>query len=182
MAAGIGMAGGAGDPQPDRVAALLVDAQRVLAEVERLLLGAQKAGVEISARHLAAQQASIVAAAHDEAAAVLAAAQADAERIRDHAATSAVDSNPLRAGSAPALTSVIDLRDEARHAGTTPTSVGSVAQPASGAAVASTPPAAAGGLASADVRATLSAAADMARRVSSRIERLSRDLHESPAP
>ena len=179
MTTGIGMAGGAGIPQPDRVAALLADAQRVLAEVERLLLGAQQAGVEVTARQLAAQQAAIVAAAHEEAAAVLAAAQVDAARIRNHAAAphSGAPAQPSDLGGV-SHPSVIDLRDPAAQ-------VSAVMAPPPRVQVPSARPAATPAASSvvlgADVRATLSAAAEMARRVSSRIERLSRDLSETRA-
>lgn len=173
-----------------RAAALVRDAQQTLAEAEQLLAQAQQARTAPTASDLAARQAAIVDAAHEEAALILAKAHADAARILEQAALGHARGEAHAAAPAGGETGAfVDLRsadpphdtiDSAlvvdRVEADPPTDSSAVEGPVA-AAVLREPIDPVG----ADVRASIAAAAEVARRVSSRIERLSHDLHQAPA-
>lgn len=194
-----GNSGRDGEPAAARAADLVRDALRTLAEAERVLAQVQQSDAPRRAADLAARQAAIVDAAHEEAAVILAKAHADAARILEQAALgrprAAVPAGPHDGGGAQA---VVDLREGDDHSGTVPS--GTAVRPSERSAPAdptapagpAVPLATDGPIPSgsapapadpvdADLRASIAAAADMARRVSGRIERLSQDLHQAPA-
>lgn len=177
-----------------RAAALVRDAQQTLAEAEQLLAQVQQARTAPTASDLAARQAAIVDAAHEEAALILAKAHADAARILEQAALGRARGEAHAAAPAGGETGAfVDLRSadppndtidsalvvdrvEADPPADPPTDSSAVDGPVA-AAVLREPIDPVG----ADVRASIAAAAEVARRVSSRIERLSHDLHQAPA-
>lgn len=202
MAVEHGKSGRDDEPSDVRVAALVRDAQRALAEAEQLLADVQQASTTLSASDLAARQAAIVDAAHEEAAVILAKAHADAARILEQA-LGRLQVGASGGGPAPetslgarteAVEAVVDLRSDPSTrttadpdplmgpADTEPPTMRSpmtspvVHEPVHEPVVHGPVDAV-----DAEVRASIAAAADMARRVSGRIERLSQDLHQAPA-
>lgn len=187
----------AGEPSAARIATLLGDAQRALAEAEQLLAEVQQARTPVSGRDLAARQAAIVDAAHEEAAAILAKAHADAARVLEHAVGGQLIGAPDTTAVVEGAGAVVDLRGD--DSPPTPDDVAPVTGPVTGPGTgpgtdpSASGPSSAGASATgpvvpdqvdsvdADVRASIAAAADMVRRVSGRIERLSHDLHQAPA-
>ncbi len=179
-----------------RVMALVRDAQRALGLAEQLLAEVERADPTLNASDLAARQAAIVDAAHEEAAVILAKAHADAARILEHAVSGPrVEASPAPAPADAGAGTVLDLRDEdsaqtldgsnpvlSTPVATTPVTTAPVESPPVATAPATAPIVdVAIDTVDPDVRASLAAAADMARRVSGRIERLTQDLHQAPA-
>lgn len=187
-----GESGHGNEPASARVAALVRGAQLALAEAEQLLAEVQQATTTLTALDLAARQAAIVDAAHEEAALILAKAHADAARLLERAVSG---ERVGTSGTPPAVeqaSGVVDLRgdDSLRASEDSDPSMGGPAQssaverpplhsPPVQNAPGSTP--VVRDRVDPDVRASIAAAADMARRVSGRIERLSQDLHQAPA-
>jgi len=212
--------GQASEPTGARIAALVRDAQRALAEAEQLLTEVQEASDALRATRLAARQAAIVDAAHEEAAVILAKAHADAARILELAVTGRRVGPSGASPAGPERRAVVDLRDDdpspapddSSSDDSTPDDsvfdAGVDAASPNDTAAAPTPSVSSGPSTTApvpdpappsrpsvapalpdavdpldqDVRASIAAAAEMARRVSGRIERLSQDLHQAPAP
>ena len=150
---------------------------------------------QVTAADLAARQEAIVDAAHEEAALILAKAHADAARILERAvggeraARSAIPSVVEQASGVVDLRGDDSLRAPEDSDPSDPSMDGPAQSPPLQRPPLHSPPVqnAPGSTpvvrdpVDPDVRASIAAAADMARRVSGRIERLSQDLHQAPA-
>lgn len=172
MTDGTGMPDSAEALHTTHLVTLLAELTRLVGEVEQMVTGAHH-GPSGNAADLAAQQDAIVAAAHEEAAAVLAAAHSAAARVLDRASRGQRTPEAASAAVPRPAGSVLDLRDATPT--TTPVDLAPHAAPAP-------PPPATEDDLDGDMRASIAAAIDMARGLSQRIEQLSQDLHDSPAP